>query len=104
MKTITPAELKSWLENGKNFSLVDVREEFEHEAYNIGGQLIPLGELIARKAEINTGRPVVFYCEKGIRSIIAIQRLESALPADMYNLEGGMKAWRTMQGATSGSL
>ena len=42
--------------------------------------------------------PVIFYCEKGIRSVIALQRLE-ALPIQLnfYNLTGGMQAWRNAQ-------
>jgi len=36
----------------------------------------------------------VLYCEKGIRSSIAIQRLEASGFNNLYNLAGGMKAWK----------
>ena len=78
----------------KSYQLVDVREDWEHEAFNIGGLNIPMGELIARKAELDTQKPLVIYCEKGIRSFIAIQRLEAYGFTDMYNLEGGMSKWK----------
>lgn len=94
MKSITKPELKGWIKAEKEFQLIDVREEWEHEAYNIGGILIPMGELMSRKGEIRIDRDVVIYCEKGIRSTIAIQRLESLGYNNLINLQGGMTAWR----------
>jgi len=97
MKELTVKELKAWQEGNHPFLLVDVREAYEHEAFNIGGALIPLGELMTRKDEINKDQPVVIYCEKGIRSILAIQRLEAFGFEQLYNLQGGMKAYRGAQ-------
>lgn len=94
MKTITARELKNWKEEKKDHALLDVREGFEHEAYNIGGIHIPLGELNARRNEIPTDKPVIVYCEKGIRSVIAIQRLASF--DNLINLEGGMRMWKQL--------
>ena len=94
MKQLTPEALHDWIKSGKKFSLVDVREDWEHQSYNIGGIHIPLNEIISRKAEIDTDLPAVIYCEKGIRSLIAIQRLESYGFKDLYNLQGGMSAWK----------
>lgn len=98
MKSITREELKGWLEEQKDFVLVDVREEWEHQAYNIGGLLIPMGELMSQKNLIPQDKDVVIYCEKGIRSTIAIQRLESVGYKNLINLQGGMSAWKR-QGA-----
>lgn len=94
MKELTAAELKDWIKEGRAFRLVDVREPYEHEAYNIGGALIPMGELMSRRGELAGGEPVVLYCEKGIRSVIAIQRLEAMGYGQLYNLRGGMAAYR----------
>jgi adenylyltransferase/sulfurtransferase len=94
MKELRPAALQEWLKAGQDCLLIDVREDFEHEHYDIGGRLIPLGDLMARAGEIPREQPVVLYCEKGIRSIIAIQRLEALGFSNLYNLAGGMKAWR----------
>ena len=74
--------------------LIDVREDYERTAYNIGGIHIPIGELIARMNEIPKDKELVLYCEKGIRSVIAIQRLESSGFHNLINLAGGMKAWK----------
>lgn len=98
MKSITAAELKSFKEKPNTMLLLDVREEWEHAAYNIGGINIPLGELLSRRGELDTEETYVVYCEKGIRSAIAIQRLEALGYTKMLNLEGGMYAWRKITG------
>jgi rhodanese-related sulfurtransferase len=91
MKNISLETLAQWQTEGTNFQLIDVRSEEEHEAHHIGGLLIPLDELLRRSKEIELDKAVVFYCRKGIRSQIAIQRLEEKFPkADFYNLEGGI--------------
>ena len=43
MKTITIEEVKAKLDAGEKINLLDVREPHEHAAFNIGGQLLPLG-------------------------------------------------------------
>ncbi len=94
MQTLTTEALKQWMEEGHAFTLVDVREPFERSAFHIGGLHIPLGDLALRWREIPVGGPVVFYCAKGIRSGIAVQRLEGAGLGDLYNLAGGLAGWR----------
>jgi rhodanese-related sulfurtransferase len=94
MQELSAAGLRQWTAEGKDFELVDVREPFEHAHFNIGGALIPMGELMARREELPRDKPVVLYCEKGIRSVIAIQRLEGLGFRNLINLTGGMKAWR----------
>jgi len=97
MHPLSIQEFKDWVEQGKEFLLVDVREDFERDLFHIGGLHIPMGDLPARMQELNTGKPIVFYCEKGIRSTIAMQRLEP-LGWDMYSLTGGMSAWKKTSG------
>lgn len=94
MQEISVAGLKRWIEFGESFAMVDVREAWEHTAFNIGGTLIPMDELMQRRAEIPQDYPVVMYCEKGIRSQIAIQRLAALGYERLYNLKGGMTAWK----------
>ncbi len=97
MKQLTPNELKAWTASGKDFMLIDIREDWERTAYNVGGLHIPLGELMGRVNELPKDKDVVLYCEKGIRSVIAIQRLEDAGFHNLFNLSGGMKAWKQSQ-------
>ncbi|RYD59296.1 MAG: rhodanese-like domain-containing protein [Sphingobacteriales bacterium] len=96
MKKITPEELKEWQKKDKSFILIDVRETWEHTAFNIGGRNIPVGEVMLLRHEIPQTGDVVVYCEKGIRSSIVIQRLEGFGYHNLYNLTGGMTAWRAM--------
>ncbi|MBK7433463.1 MAG: rhodanese-like domain-containing protein [Chitinophagaceae bacterium] len=97
MRSITPRQLKEWLDSHTDFQLIDVREADEHEHFNIGGILVPLGEITKYADRILTDKPVVLYCRKGIRSQIAIQRLVDKFPFDnLYNLIGGTEAWKKM--------
>ena len=98
MKNIDVISLKKLLTSGEEIQLVDVREYWENEIFNIGGINIPLGNLMQQTDEISRETKVIFYCEKGIRSVIALQRLET-LPnyANFYNLSGGMYAWKAAE-------
>lgn len=87
---------------GEDFMLIDVRERHEHEAGNIGGSLIPMGDLMENIAVFPPGKKIVFYCQKGIRSVIAIQRLQAKLPDNhLVNLSGGIEAWIRVFGTIS---
>ena len=66
----------------------------ERQGGHIGGMHLPMGELAQRMAEIPHDTDIVVYCEKGIRSVIALQRLELAGYTRLYNLTGGMRAWK----------
>lgn len=76
--------------NLENYNLLDVREEYEHEDYNIGGKNIPLNELDDRLDELDTQKPIVVYCASGIRSKKAINLLEkSTKKLQLLNLKNG---------------
>jgi rhodanese-related sulfurtransferase len=94
MQSISLEQLQQKLTKNEDLFLLDVREEYEHEEFNIGGTLIPLGEIIQKARKIPRDRPVVIYCRKGIRSQIAIQRLEEKFGFNnLINLEGGIEKW-----------
>ena len=66
-------------------------EPSEHQAFNIGGELIPFREIIRSPERIARDKPVVVYCKRGVRSQIVIQRMQRSLPeVDFYNLQGGV--------------
>lgn len=94
MNQISKRQLQKMLTEDDELFLLDVREESEHEEFNIGGTLIPLAEVIKKASEIPKDRPVVVYCRKGIRSQIAIQRLEAKFGfTNLVNLNGGIEKW-----------
>lgn len=90
MFSIQLQELEEWKQSGRNFMLIDVREVFEHEHFNIGGTNIPLGQLSNELQSIPLDADIVVYCAKGIRSVIAIQKLEAKGYQKLYNLSGGI--------------
>ncbi len=95
MKHITVTELRDQIKAHDAPLLIDVREPYEHEDYNIGGTLMPLSELFEHIDKIPGDVPVVVYCRMGIRSQIAIQRLEAKFGfRNLINLQGGIEAWR----------
>ena len=102
MNSITAIALKEKIDNAEDLQLVDVRESYEHEDFNIGGQLIPLHEITQQLDKIATDKPVIIYCRKGIRSQIAIQRLLEKYPfTNLLNLIGGTEAWKRQFGDNS---
>lgn len=95
MNAITVQQLKSKMDTGEDIQLIDVREPEEHAAFNIGGQLIPLSSVTQSEAQISRSKPVIFYCRKGIRSQVAIQRLQEKYSfTNLFNLIGGTEAWK----------
>lgn len=94
MKAVTVQELNEMIKNQEDFQLVDVREEHEFEAANMGGELIPLGEVPNRYDEISKDKKVIIHCRSGMRSANAINYLETAHGySNLYNLTGGIMAW-----------
>src|SRR6478735_1151046 len=94
MTDITPRELQVLMQQQDIF-LLDVREPLEHESFNIGGELISLSDVMSNAASIPKNKPVVVYCKKGIRSQLAIQRLEDKFGfTNLINLKGGMDSWK----------
>jgi rhodanese-related sulfurtransferase len=91
---IEPALLQRRLKAGEDIQLIDVREGYEHDTFNIGGVLMPMGDVINRRGEIPKNKPVVLYCRKGVRSAIIIQRLQDKYGFEnLINLKGGVENW-----------
>jgi len=90
---ISPRRAKERLAGG-GVTLLDVREPLEYELVHLeGSQLIPLGELPGRLAEINPRAPVIVYCHHGRRSGEAARFLRAAGFHDALSLAGGIEAW-----------
>lgn len=100
MQSITPHQLQARLEAGEQITLIDVREDWEHEECNIGGQLIPLGDLASKihQADVPEDQDIVVYCRSGSRSAMAQQILIELDYPHVLNLEGGVEAWSSAYG------
>ena len=97
MKTITVDEVHERLTQGEQLHLVDVREPREHQDFNIGGILHPLGKVQhfeVDELEDLKDKEVILYCRSGNRSGQAAMMLETMGFSNVKNLTGGMLAWR----------
>jgi len=91
--------------------LVDVRERQEREKHgSIPGALhAPYPELrehVRKGGPLNelaatTGKRVVFYCAYGERSAMAVQAAQAAGITSACHIQGGVGAWRKVQGPLS---
>jgi sulfur-carrier protein adenylyltransferase/sulfurtransferase len=90
---ITPRELKARLDRGDDLYILDVREPHEYQICNLGGHLIPLGDLSKRASELDSSREIVAHCRSGKRSAEAVEFLQRAGFRKVLNLKGGILAW-----------
>ena len=92
---ITVEELKERLDKGEELNLIDVRELYEHEEVNIGGKLIPLGNIPASVEDLwdKKDEEIIVYCRSGNRSGQAQQFLLQSGFTNVVNVTGGMLAW-----------
>ncbi|MEQ9439283.1 MAG: rhodanese-like domain-containing protein [Cyclobacteriaceae bacterium] len=98
MKEITVEEFKAMQEQGEAYQLIDVREPHEYEDANMGGELIPLGQIPQNVEKVKKDRKVIMQCRSGSRSANAVKYLESNFDFDnLYNLKGGILAYQALQ-------
>ena len=101
MQIIEAVELKKRIEAGEKINLLDVRQSEEHTEFNIGGTLIPLGNVVAMQTEDIDhlkDEEVICYCRSGQRSMQASMMLENMGFKNIKNLAGGMLNWQALFG------
>jgi rhodanese-related sulfurtransferase len=75
--------------------VVDVRDSAEFSAGHLtGAKHIPVGDIAQRISDIPAGKPVLVYCATGTRSGKAASALKKAGRDQIFNLNGGIAAWR----------
>lgn len=101
MQQVNSTALKDKLDNKKDIILLDVREPEERAEFNIGGEYIPLGNILSLQVdalEDYKDKEIVCYCRSGKRSLQACMMLETMGYTNVTNLEGGMLAWQEING------
>jgi rhodanese-related sulfurtransferase len=96
MQQLSPDDLNRWLADGArpNPFLLDVREAWEYAHCHIeGAQLIPMGTVPSRVAELPRDQDIVVICHHGGRSQQIGLLLERAGFDRVHNLQGGVHAW-----------
>ena len=101
MRDITVEELKQRIENGEQLNVIDVREPGEYAEYNIGGKLIPLGQIMGMQfdeIEDLKDEELIIHCHAGKRSMQACMVLEQVGFSNTVNVVGGVMAWKEKYG------
>lgn len=95
MEDINNEELKQRLAASESLNIIDVRETWEHEEQNLGGNNIPLGTLPHRLSEIESlkDQEVIVYCRSGNRSGQAQRYLQQQGFNQVRNLIGGVEGY-----------
>jgi rhodanese-related sulfurtransferase len=90
---ITPQELQMMLQS-KDFFFVNVHIPYEGEIDHTDA-FIPFDEAEARIGEFPQAQDakIVLYCRSGSMSAIAARVLVKAGYSNVYNLDGGFRAW-----------
>ena len=97
VKSMNSEEVKRFITEHEEgaYTLLDVRQPGEYEAEHIpGAKLIPLPALKDGLSQLDKQRPVIVYCASGGRSLAAAQLLSGLDFNEIYNLQGGIKAWQ----------
>ena len=97
IKETNVGEVKSKLDRGEEFLLVDVREESEFAKDHLPGA-IHLGkgvierDIESRVPDLNTD--MVLYCGGGFRSAMAADNLQKMGYTNVFSMDGGVRGWR----------
>jgi rhodanese-related sulfurtransferase len=96
VKETNVADVKSRLDKGEKFTLVDVREESEWARGHLPGA-IHLGKgIIERDIEQrvpDASAKVILYCGGGFRSALVADNLQKMGYSNVESMDGGWKGW-----------
>jgi rhodanese-related sulfurtransferase len=92
---IAPEEVKTKLDAGEKFVLLDVREPWEVETAQIlGARLIPMGDVPSRAhQELDPEEHLVVVCHHGVRSMNVTVWLRQQGFENAQSMRGGIDAW-----------
>ena len=97
IREVSIDDVKTKLDRGEKFLLVDVREESEYAADHLPGA-VHLGKGVMerdvedRVPDQNT--PMVLYCGGGFRSALAADNLQKMGYTQVLSMDGGIRGWR----------
>jgi rhodanese-related sulfurtransferase len=98
MIDISTEQLMEKLEKGEKPIMIDVREPFEYEEYNIGAELIPMGRLQVELENFEDKKEdeIIMICRSGARSGNATAYMRQIGFKNVKNLIGGMLRWQDL--------
>jgi rhodanese-related sulfurtransferase len=94
---LTVDQVKSKMDRGDRFQLIDVREESEWAKDHLP-EAIHLGKgIIERDIETRVpdhGAELILYCGGGFRSALAADNLQKMGYKNVWSMDGGIREWR----------
>ena len=90
-------DVKTNLDRGERFMLIDVREESEFSKDHLPGAVHMGKGVIERDIELRVpdlNTPMVLYCGGGFRSALAADNLQKMGYTNVISMDGGIREWR----------
>ena len=97
IRETTVDEVRADLEAGREFELIDTREDSEWESAHACGATHLGKGIIERDIERlvpDEGTRIVLYCGGGYRSALAADALQKMGYGQVFSLAGGWRAWQ----------
>jgi rhodanese-related sulfurtransferase len=97
VRETTVDQLKTKLDRGEKFVLVDVREESEYAKDHLPGAVHMGKGVIERDIEQRVPdpkTPIVLYCGGGFRSALAADNIQKMGYTNVLSMDGGIREWR----------
>ncbi len=94
---VTVDEVKTRVERGERWALLDVREREEYREGHLDGAVsLPRGflEMRVEEAVPDKSAPIIAYCASGVRSLIAARTLKEMGYENVVSMSGGYTAWK----------
>jgi rhodanese-related sulfurtransferase len=93
MKNLSVFETKEKIKREKDFKIIDVRENWEHEIGVIEHSIkMPLSRLVEDYKSLNQSTEYGVICHSGVRSLQGGSFLQSK-GFKVFNVEGGIDKW-----------
>jgi len=97
IRELTVHDVKTKLDRGDSFRLIDVREDNEWAGGHLPGAEHLSKGIIERDIENcvpDTAAEIVVYCGGGFRSALAAASLQRMGYASVFSMDGGFRGWR----------
>ena len=96
IREVTVADVKALLDSGKQFHLVDVREDSEWANGHLPGARHLCKGIIERDIESaipDLHAEIVLYCGGGFRSALSADNLQKMGYTNVVSMDGGWRRW-----------
>jgi rhodanese-related sulfurtransferase len=97
VRELTVDDVKTKMDRGESFLLIDVREESEWSRDHLPGAIHLSKGIIERDIEQrvpDTAAEIVLYCGGGFRSALAADHLQKMGYTNVWSMDGGHRGWK----------